>query len=67
MSKAKKAPRKKAANGYKLPDPIPKGEIVTDLKKQKWIISTSIGVGGFGEIYAGKVLGSLFSQFISLT
>lgn len=56
MSKAaKKAPRKKA-NGYKLPDPIPKGEIVTDLKKQQWILGSSIGVGGFGEIYAGKLL-----------
>jgi hypothetical protein len=56
MSKViiKKAPRKKAANGYKLPDPIPKGEIMTDLKKQRWIISSSIGVGGFGEIYAGN-------------
>ncbi|XP_058799722.1 serine/threonine-protein kinase VRK1-like [Phymastichus coffea] len=54
MSKAatKKAPRKKAANGYKLPEPIPKGEILTDLKKQRWIIGSSIGVGGFGEIYA---------------
>ncbi|KAJ8670481.1 hypothetical protein QAD02_001740 [Eretmocerus hayati] len=47
-----KKPRKKAANGYKMPDPIPKGEIVTDLKKQRWIFGSSIGVGGFGEIYA---------------
>ena len=56
MSKApaKRAPKKKGANGYKLPDPIPKGEIVVDLKKQKWIIGSSIGVGGFGEIYSGK-------------
>ncbi|XP_043462978.1 serine/threonine-protein kinase VRK1-like [Leptopilina heterotoma] len=49
---AKKAPKKKGANGYKLPDPIPNGEIVTDLMKNKWIISSSIGVGGFGEIYS---------------
>ncbi|OXU30319.1 hypothetical protein TSAR_014916 [Trichomalopsis sarcophagae] len=57
MSKAaaKKAPRKKGANGYKMPDPIPKGEIVTDLKKQKWIFGSSIGVGGFGEIYAAAL------------
>ncbi|XP_014220249.1 serine/threonine-protein kinase VRK1 [Trichogramma pretiosum] len=52
MSTAKKAaPKKKGANGYKLPDPIPKGEILTDMRKQKWKIGTSIGVGGFGEIY----------------
>lgn len=52
---AKKAPKKKAANGYKLPDPIPKGEILTDLMKRQWIISSSIGVGGFGEIYSGML------------
>lgn len=51
---AKKAPKKKGANGYKLPDPIPNGEILTDLMKNKWIISSSIGVGGFGEIYSGR-------------
>lgn len=57
MSKAaaKKTPRKKGANGYRLPDPIRKGEVLTDLKKQKWIIGSSIGVGGFGEIYSGTL------------
>ncbi|XP_014218471.1 serine/threonine-protein kinase VRK1 [Copidosoma floridanum] len=57
MSKAvakKAAPRKKGANGYKLPDPIPKGTVLTDLKKQQWIIGSSIGVGGFGEIYSAS-------------
>ncbi|XP_033216246.1 serine/threonine-protein kinase VRK1 [Belonocnema kinseyi] len=48
----KKAPKKKGANGYKLPDPIPSGEILIDLTKKQWIIGSSIGVGGFGEIYA---------------
>lgn len=51
----KKAPKKKGANGYKLPDPIPNGEILTDLMKRQWIIGNSIGVGGFGEIYAGTL------------
>ncbi|XP_046734789.1 serine/threonine-protein kinase VRK1-like [Diprion similis] len=49
---AKKAPKKKGANGYKLPDPIPNGEILTDMAKKRWIIGPSIGVGGFGEIYS---------------
>ena len=49
----KKAPKKKGANGYKLPDPIPNGEILTDMTKKQWIIGSSIGIGGFGEIYAG--------------
>ena len=47
----KKAPKKK--NGYKLPDPIPRGEIITDISKKQWIIGESIGLGGFGEIYSG--------------
>lgn len=51
---AKKAPRK-AANGYKLPEPIPKGEVLRDVKKQKWIIGPSIGIGGFGEIYSAAL------------
>ena len=49
----KRAPKKKAANAYKLPDPISAGEILTDLAKQQWILGMSIGVGGFGEIYSG--------------
>lgn len=49
---AKKAPKKKGANGYKLPEPIPNGEVLTDIAKKQWIIGPSIGVGGFGEIYS---------------
>jgi len=49
----KVAGRRKAANGYKLPDPIPNGEILRDVTKKEWQIGPSIGVGGFGEIYAG--------------
>ncbi|KAJ9596118.1 hypothetical protein L9F63_012702, partial [Diploptera punctata] len=52
-SPVKKAPMKrKAAKGYKLPDPIRNGEVVRDLMKKEWQIGPSIGVGGFGEIYS---------------
>ncbi|XP_066585477.1 serine/threonine-protein kinase VRK1-like [Prorops nasuta] len=50
--KATKPPRKKAAKLYKMPDPIPLGEVLSDMKKKQWIIGKSIGLGGFGEIYA---------------
>lgn len=46
-----------APNGYKLPDPIPFGEVMTDSTKNQWTIGTSIGCGGFGEIYAAKPAG----------
>ncbi|OAD59340.1 Nucleosomal histone kinase 1 [Eufriesea mexicana] len=49
---AKRAPRKKGANAYKLPDSISAGEILTDIARKQWILGTSIGVGGFGEIYS---------------
>lgn len=49
----KRAPKKKAANAYKLPDPISTGEILTDIAKRQWFLGKSIGVGGFGEIYCG--------------
>ncbi|RWS17404.1 serine/threonine-protein kinase VRK1-like protein [Dinothrombium tinctorium] len=58
VEKAKRqvlAPRV-ADNGYRLPDPLPKGEILTDSVKTQWIIGESIGCGGFGEIYAAKRL-----------
>ncbi|CAH2044295.1 unnamed protein product, partial [Iphiclides podalirius] len=46
------APKKKA-NGYKMPAPIPVGEVIHDtIAKKKWRIGPSIGVGGFGEIYS---------------
>lgn len=48
---AKRAPKRKGANLYKLPDPISAGEIFVDLTKNQWILGTSIGIGGFGEIY----------------
>lgn len=40
-----------APNGYRLPDPIREGEILTDVSKKQWRLGRSIGLGGFGEIY----------------
>ncbi|CAK1555499.1 unnamed protein product [Leptosia nina] len=49
----KAAVPKKKANGYKMPAPIPAGEVIHDtIAKKKWRIGPSIGVGGFGEIYS---------------
>lgn len=43
-----------APNGYRLPDPLPAGEVLTDNTKNNWIVGQAIGCGGFGEIYAAK-------------
>lgn len=47
----KASKNRKAANGYRLPDALPEGEILTGLTKKSWRLGKSIGVGGFGEIY----------------
>ncbi len=44
-------PKRKAAKGYKLPDPLPEGLVITALNKKQFRLGKSIGVGGFGEIY----------------
>ncbi|XP_011693702.1 PREDICTED: serine/threonine-protein kinase VRK1-like [Wasmannia auropunctata] len=49
-AKPKRAPKKKG--GYQMPEPIPAGEILSDISKGKWILGKSIGVGGFGEVYS---------------
>ncbi|XP_053694274.1 nucleosomal histone kinase 1 [Sabethes cyaneus] len=43
--------RKKAANGYQMPAPVPVGTVLTDMAKRQWKTGPSIGSGGFGEIY----------------
>lgn len=43
--------RKKAANGYQMPAPVPLGTLLTDMAKRQWKVGPSIGSGGFGEIY----------------
>ncbi|XP_072755699.1 serine/threonine-protein kinase VRK1 [Anoplolepis gracilipes] len=49
---AKNAKRPRKKGGYLMPDPIPAGEILTDMCKGQWILGKSIGVGGFGEVYS---------------
>lgn len=48
----KRAPKKKGAKLYKMPDPISPGEVLTDLTKKQWILGKSVGTGGFGEVYS---------------
>jgi len=51
---AKPAAKKKASSVHKLPETICEGEILRDIQKRQWRIGKSIGVGGFGEIYAAS-------------
>ncbi|XP_049780397.1 nucleosomal histone kinase 1 [Schistocerca cancellata] len=61
---ARKLPAKrKAANGYKLPEPIPLGTVLTDMNKRSWKIGPSIGIGGFGEIYSARDESSNSSEY----
>jgi hypothetical protein len=55
-------PKKRvASNGNRLPDPIREGEVLVDITKSHWKLGRSIGVGGFGEIYLGKLI-TVFSD-----
>lgn len=54
VKKAVASQPRMAANGYRLPDPLPPGEILTDNTKKSWVLGESIGVGGFGEIYTAR-------------
>jgi hypothetical protein len=49
------APRR-SPNGYILPDPLPSGLVLTDLRKNSWKLGKSVGLGGFGEIYSAAYL-----------
>lgn len=44
----------KKKNGYKMPEPLPLGELLTDTLKNEWELGPSIGKGGFGEIYSAR-------------
>ena len=48
---AAKKPR--AQKGHKLAEKFPKGEVMQDLWKKKWVLGDVIGQGGFGLIYLG--------------
>lgn len=59
ISDAKKPSRTKA---YKIPPPLPSGEVLIDVKKKPWKIGQGIGQGGFGLIYLGNPLISLCDE-----
>ncbi|XP_015188992.1 PREDICTED: serine/threonine-protein kinase VRK1-like isoform X2 [Polistes dominula] len=44
-------PKRIAAPGCRLPAKLPADEILTDVTQNKWRLGTSIGYGGFGDIY----------------
>jgi vaccinia related kinase len=45
---------RRSPNGFLLPDPLPRGEVLTDTIKQQWVLGKPIGVGGFGELYVAS-------------
>ena len=47
---------RRSPNGYLLSDPLPQGLVLKDLRKKTWKLGKSIGLGGFGEIYAAALL-----------
>ena len=57
VAKKPKTAPKKSAKQFKMPPPIPDGEIFTDFSKYQWKIGGSIGKGGFGEIYLASPSG----------
>lgn len=42
------------ANGHRLPERLPAGEVLTDVTKRQWRLGKAVGLGGFGEIYLGE-------------
>lgn len=49
MASKPKIPRKK--NAYEMPKKLTRGTKLVDNSKVEWIVGSSIGKGGFGEIY----------------
>ena len=43
--------KKKTGSGYKMPEHLAEGTVLTDLQKKQWVLGKTIGMGGFGEIY----------------
>lgn len=60
---AKAGAKKKAANGYKLAEVLPAGEILEDVRQKKWRLGVSIGQGGFGRIYSAQDANSSGSSY----
>ena len=40
-----------------MPDPLPEGEVLKDVRKKEWKLGSALGSGGFGLIYRGKIGG----------
>lgn len=57
---AKRAAKKK----YDMPDPLPQGELLEDAAKKQWKLGSSIGKGGFGEIYSAQEVGSSGYKYV---
>ena len=53
---------KGAPKAYKMPPPIPAGEVLTDMLKKEWSLGSSVGKGGFGEIYLATPRGKAVSK-----
>ena len=52
-------PKAKKSRAYKMPPPLPAGQVLTDVTgKHSWSLGTSVGKGGFGEIYRASPVGS---------
>jgi len=47
---------RRSPNGFLLPDPLPRGELLSDTIKQQWVLGKPIGCGGFGELYLASYL-----------
>jgi len=58
VSEDKREVNRRSPNGFLLPDPLPRGEVLTDTIKQKWVLGKPIGVGGFGELYLASFKGA---------
>ena len=57
VSEDKREVNRRSPNGFLLPDPLPRGEVLTDTIKQSWVLGKPIGVGGFGELYLASFKG----------
>ncbi|XP_036324428.1 nucleosomal histone kinase 1 [Rhagoletis pomonella] len=49
---------------YAMPEKIAEGTILTDLSKAQWSIGSSIGTGGFGEIYSACRVGEKSFNYV---
>ena len=55
---APKAGANKKSRAYKMPPPLPAGEVLSDVThKLSWSLGESVGKGGFGEIYRASPIG----------